>query len=359
MKRRLQAISRDLGASVGQAELRGLARSATEIEWLLLILVGIYIVTPGGAPLRPGFLAVAAALFAALSLSLRFLPRFRGQTRLKLGLQVFAMVAFTTAFLWSIDRPPGLLLILYLLPVIVCALTLGRWPTVAATVACALAFLAAAALRDPAEGLQGREIAELGIALGPFLLVAYVTAMLAHDIELARQRIRILSETDELTGLSNLRAFSRAHRQEHERAIRHARSYAILMMDLNGLKQINDGFGHEVGNRTLVMFANVIARLIRTTDAAARYGGDEFVVLLSETDSEQAQRVSHRIRSAASRCTIEAGGRMIRLSVSVGIAVFPADSDNPRELIVRADEAMYRDKRAAEGPAPGRRAVSA
>jgi diguanylate cyclase (GGDEF)-like protein len=103
----------------------------------------------------------------------------------------------------------------------------------------------------------------------------------------------------------------------------------------------------------------VIARLIRTTDAAARYGGDEFVVLLSETDSEQAQRVSHRIRSAASRCTIEAGGRMIRLSVSVGIAVFPADSDNPRELIVRADEAMYRDKRAAEGPAPGRRAVSA
>lgn len=350
MRPLLQALSKDLGSQIEQAELRGLARSVSEVEWLLLVLSAAYLITPGGEMVRPGLAVIAAILFAALSLALHFLPAFRAETRLKIAVQLLSMVAFITVFVYSIDRHPGSLLILYLLPVIVCALTLGRRPTFVLTLSSAVAFTLAAVWRDPSAGLAGREIAEIGIALAPFMLVAYVTAQLAHEIQLAKQRIRTLSETDELTGLMNMRAFARVHRLEHERARRHARSYAVVLMDLNGLKQINDSYGHDTGNRAIVLFANVIMRLIRTTDAAARYGGDEFLLLLSETDVEQASLVSQRIRAAVSRCAIDAGGQSLRLTVSVGTAVFPDDADDPRRLIEIADGVMYRDKHATRNP---------
>jgi len=346
MLHRLRALLQDLDADVDQAELRGLATNTTDGPILLLALAGLYMLTPGSELLRPVLMLGACVVFGIFSLTLRFLPRFRRETRLKISLDLVAMVVFTSVFLYSIDTRASLLLILYLLPIIISALTLGRWATLVVTVLSVLGFLLAAAFRDAATMPSGREVVELGIALAPFLLVAYVTALLAHEITTARQRIRVLSETDELTGLANLRAFSRLHRQEHDRALRHDRSYAVIVMDLNGLKAINDTHGHHVGDRAIILFANVIARLIRSTDAAARLGGDEFIVLLSESDAEQAARVMHRIRSATERSTIDVGGRMVRLSVSVGAAVFPADAENTRELIAAADEAMYRDKQA-------------
>lgn len=346
MLHRLKALSRDLDADVEQAELRGVARNTTDGAWLLLVLVGLYMLTPGSDLLRPALMVVASILFAAFSIVLRLMKRFRRETRLKISLEMLAMVGFITAFLFSVETRASLLLVLYLLPVIISALTLGRWATLGVTLASVVGFLLAATLRDPETLLVGRDLAELAIALAPFLLVAYVTASLAYEIAMAKQRIHTLSETDELTGLANLRAFSRLHRQEHERAVRHDRTYAILVMDLNNLKQINDAFGHDTGDRAIVLFANVIARLIRTTDIAARLGGDEFIVLLSETDAEQALRVMHRIRSATERCTIDVAGRMVRISVSVGAVTYPTDSEDPRELIAAADRAMYGDKSA-------------
>lgn len=346
--RRLMGLSLDLDTMVDQAELRGLARNTSDGAWLLLVLAGLYLLAPGSAISRPDLFMVSFGAFVVYASALRFLPRFRRETRLKIALELTGMIAFITAFLFSIETHASLLLILYLLPVIISALTLGRWPTLAVTLLSVFSFLLAAVLRQPGDVLTGREVVELGIALAPFLLVAYVTALLAHEIETAKERIRVLSETDELTGLANLRSFSRVHRQEHERAIRHHRPYSIIVMDLNGLKQINDTYGHHIGDRAIVLFANVIARLIRTTDAAARLGGDEFVVLLSETDAESAARVMHRIRGATERCTIEVGGHMVKLSVSVGGATFPQDTEDLRELIAAADQAMYRDKEARE-----------
>jgi len=340
----LQLLSKDRDAPVEQAEFRGLARNTSDGAWLLLALAGLYVVVPGSELIRPVLLAAASGIYVVFQASLRVLPRFRRETHAKVGVELLVMIVFTTVFLFSVQTRPSLLLALYLLPVIIAALALGRWPTLLATVLSVAGFLLAALLRDPTALPAGHQIVELGISLAPFILVAYVTALLAHEIDTAKQRIRTLSETDELTGLSNLRAFSRLHRQEHERAIRHHRSYSVIVMDLDGLKQINDRFGHEAGDRAIILFANVIARLIRTTDAAARLGGDEFVVLLAETDVEHAQRVMHRIRSAVERCSIEASGRMMRLSVSVGAASFPFDGQETRALIAAADRAMYADK---------------
>lgn len=342
----LRNFSRDLDADVDQAELRGLARNTTDGALLLLVLAGLYLLTPGSELLRPILAVVAFALFTLFSLALRFLPGFRRETRLKISLELVAMIVFTTAFLFSVETRASLLLILYLLPVIISALTLGRWATLTVTVLSTTGFLLAALLRDPSSPPVGREVVELGIALAPFLLVAYITALLAHEIATAKQHIRVLSETDELTGLGNLRAFSRLHRQEHERALRHERCYSVIAMDLNRLKEINDTFGHHIGDRAIILFANVIARLIRTTDTAARLGGDEFVALLSETDAEQAARVMHRIRSATERSTFDVGGRIVRLSVSIGAATFDGGTETPQELIAAADQAMYRDKQA-------------
>lgn len=258
--------------------------------------------------------------------------------------QLVAMIGFISVLLFSVALPAGLLLILYLVPIIIAALVLGRWPTLVVTCLSVLAFLLAALARHPAMLSSGRELVEMIIALAPFLLVAYVAALLAHEIETAKQRIQALAETDELTGLSNLKAFSRLHRQEHERAMRHRRPYSVILIDLNGLKRINDDFGPEHGDRAIVLCANVIARLIRATDAAARFGGDEFVVLLSETDAESAKRVTNRIRSATERCLIDVDGKLLRLAINVGVASFPDDAGEAREIISAADKAMFHDK---------------
>lgn len=344
MTPRFSDLSKDLDAEVDPGELRGLAGNTTDGAFFLLVLAGLYLMTPGSELLRPGLAALAFTLFALFALALRMVPRFRRGTRLKISLELVAMVIFTSVFLYSVETRASLLLMLYLLPIIICALTLGRWATLAVTLLSVTGFLLAALLRDPSAMPAGREVVELGIALAPLLMVAYITAVLAHEIATAKQHIRVLSETDELTGLANLRAFSRLHRQEHERARRHERAYTIVAMDLNGLKQINDSFGHHAGDRAIILFANVIARLIRGTDAAARLGGDEFVVLLSETNADQAARVMHRIRSATERSTLDAGGRIVRLSVSIGAATFAADAEDPRDLLAAADRAMYRDK---------------
>lgn len=359
MRNLRQAFTRDLGTEIDRAELRGFARSVSEVEWLLLVLVAIYLVAPGSA-VENQVLAVAAwMVFALVSLLLRFLPTFRRQTRLKIAVQTFFMLAFITAFIFAVERKGGHLLSFYLLPVIVSALTLGRWVTLTVVVLAAVGFFTASLLSVPAALLTVGLVMELGVQLAPFLLVAMVTSMLAYEMEIAKSRIRTLSETDELTGLYNVRAFSRILKREHDRAIRHRRTYSVLMIDLNGLKQINDTHGHEAGNRAIILVANVIARLIRSTDAAARYGGDEFVVLLSETDATHSGIVAKRIAHSIRRATIEVEGSMIRPSASVGVATFPDDGDEPRELLVKADNAMYRAKeeakaRSAPRPEPAR-----
>jgi diguanylate cyclase (GGDEF)-like protein len=343
---RLRPLLRDLLDAVDGAAFRGLARSAADGSWLLLLLAALYMLAPGSVVVRPVLLLAAAALLAAIAVSARISPRLRPGSRLTTLGQLVAMIVFISVFLVSTALPAALLLILYLVPVIIAALVLGRWPAFAVTGLSVIALLTAATLRHPAMWSSGRELVELIIALAPFLLMACVAALLAHEVETAKQRIQVLSETDELTGLSNLRAFSRLHRQEHERAMRHRRPYSVIMVDLNGLKRINDDFGPEHGDRAIVLCANVIARLIRATDAAARCGGDEFVVLLSETDPESARRVTNRIRSAAERCLIDVEGKLVRLAINAGVASFPDDAEEAREVISVADQAMVRDKEA-------------
>jgi diguanylate cyclase (GGDEF)-like protein len=133
--------------------------------------------------------------------------------------------------------------------------------------------------------------------------------------------------------------------QEILRAGRSGRAFALLMLDLDGLKAANDRFGHASGDQLLHAVAETLSRDIRVTDLAARYGGDEFVILLPETDLAGAMLVADKVRIDVSRLALPHDGQVVRTSCSIGVVTFPDDGRTSTELMRRADLAMYEAKR--------------
>lgn len=343
MKKRIgAALIGDVGEEIEQDQLRGFARSVAEVEWLLLILVLLFLLAPGTVVSDRQQVTAALVVFGLFIVVFRYLNFYRRQTRLKIAIETLVMIAFTTAVLEPSGGHDSPLLNLYLLPIIVAALTLGKWTTLLFVALITVCYLYAGA--DPSVMFSLGWFSQLMAKVAPFMLVAFITTMLANDIHIAKSRIHALSETDELTGLYNMRAFARLHRREHDKAVRHGRPYAILVIDMDNLKQINDVFGHEAGNKAIVLVANVIARLVRNTDVAARYGGDEFVVLLSEADGNHAAKVGQRIRNSIQNTSLDVEGRMLRASASVGVAAYPKDGKDMKDLVVKADHDMYKVK---------------
>ena len=333
---------RDISEDIEQDEIKGFARSVAEVEWLLLILVMLYLLAPGILVENRDRVIAILVGFAAFTLLFRYLNFYKRQTRLKIAIETLVMIGFTTAVLVPTGGPASPLLTLFLLPIIVAALTLGKWFSLSLVGLVSLCYIYVAAKTHGDVSLAS--FSTLMVALSPFLLVAFITTMLASDIHIARGRIKSLSETDELTGLLNMRAFSRIHRREHDKAERYGRSYTVMLIDMDDLKKTNDKHGHDAGNRAIVLVANVIARIIRNTDVAARYGGDEFVVLLSEAGLGEAEDIARRIRNSIQNTSLEYQGQMVRTSVSVGLANYPEDGSDPRQIVVKADHEMYRHK---------------
>jgi len=174
-------------------------------------------------------------------------------------------------------------------------------------------------------------------------------ATLAISAASAHAAVRRLSVTDELTGLYNARHFATRLRDEVERAKRTSRPLALIIVDSDALKIVNDRFGHDEGNRLLVSIARTIQQHVRTSDVVARFGGDEFMVLQPDADSEGAAAVAERIRVAISaQIGRTQSGEQVNGTVSIGVAAFPqhaATPDSEDELFRRADRALYEAKR--------------
>jgi diguanylate cyclase (GGDEF)-like protein len=186
--------------------------------------------------------------------------------------------------------------------------------------------------------------------LAPYLLVAYLTTALSADITEAREHIENLAQTDALTGLFNVRRFNEIWQREHAACERDQKPYALLMIDMDKLKDINDDFGHDGGNSALMLVAQCLQRSIRGTDFAARFGGDEFAVLLPGASPDVAEAVVKRVRHNVYKTTLDLRSRMIRCSVSIGVANHPKDGRDMRELLSIADGNMYRDKELRRAP---------
>jgi diguanylate cyclase (GGDEF)-like protein len=216
---------------------------------------------------------------------------------------------------------------------------------------------------------------EVSTALGrdPGLRVAAVDFLSNVESLLRNPKIVEMSQfeetersaiTDPLTGLYNRRYLRTAMRREVRRSHRYGIVFSLLMLDLDEFKNVNDQYGHMLGDLVLRRVSRVIRRSVREADIACRYGGEEFAVLFPETDRLGTYTVADRIRKgvAASFCERPTGGRRIPMTVSGGIASFPDDGRESSTLVARADETLYRAKRAGRNrvvlhPAERRRSV--
>jgi diguanylate cyclase (GGDEF)-like protein len=177
------------------------------------------------------------------------------------------------------------------------------------------------------------------------LVETLAPAAVALDNAMRIARAEELSVTDDLTSLYNSRYLSQVLRRETKRATRNRRPLSILFIDLDGFKSINDRHGHLCGSKALVEAADVIRSSARETDMIARYGGDEFAVLLPDTGSDGAVAVGERIRErVAAHGFLESDGLRIRLTASVGVATLPDVATTVEDLVRAADMAMYRVK---------------
>lgn len=183
--------------------------------------------------------------------------------------------------------------------------------------------------------LSGREVStEEGNRDGYEIIVEDVTKQCELENDLRQQAAR-----DPLTDLANYRHLVAVLDGEIRRSKRTGREFALLLFDLDGLKQINDRYGHMTGSEALRRVADVLASGCRNIDTAARFGGDEFAVVLPETDMESAKLVADRLCD-----NLANDGRHPKLSMSVGVAIYPMDGDAIETLLPAADTALYRMK---------------
>lgn len=176
-------------------------------------------------------------------------------------------------------------------------------------------------------------------------LTTPIAAALSNSVRVAEAER--LSQTDELTRLHNARYLRQFLVNEMKRARRFGSKISALFLDLDDFKTVNDLHGHLVGSHALMEVASVILPSVRDTDCVVRYGGDEFVVILPETSVHEAVRVADRIRAKIERHRFTGGRRLqIRITSSIGLAVFPDDALSPHQLISCADRAMYAAKAA-------------
>jgi diguanylate cyclase (GGDEF)-like protein/PAS domain S-box-containing protein len=173
----------------------------------------------------------------------------------------------------------------------------------------------------------------------------------AIAIENARlfQQVQHLAITDPLTGLHNRRYFFEASRREFERARRYQHPLALLMLDIDHFKMVNDTCGHLAGDHVLVTLAARCMENLRTVDISARYGGEEFVFLLPETGIERATQVANRLRTAIMETPIDTGEKQISISVSLGLAELDEDCIDLQALVARSDMALYGAKETGRG----------
>ena len=179
---------------------------------------------------------------------------------------------------------------------------------------------------------------------------------LVEEISLLRAKVARLQERveqldqlahqDSLINLPNRRGFMRELERLISRVDRYGINAAMLFVDLDGLKMINDTFGHRAGDESLIQVAELLSKGVRHSDVVARIGGDEFGILLESSDENDAQETAVRLIDQISACEVTHDGEALPLSVAIGVGMIDA-LDTPDSVMERADEAMYRRKAAA------------
>jgi diguanylate cyclase (GGDEF)-like protein len=180
----------------------------------------------------------------------------------------------------------------------------------------------------------------------------------SEHLERLSENLRHIAYHDSLTGLHNHRYFHEQLPHEFERAQRYDHRLSVIMLDMDHFKEVNDRYGHLMGDQLLTFLGRLISENIRASDIAARYGGDEFAVILPETDLNSAQATADKLRQVISGRRDWGGGLLVgvALDVSAGVAEYPTTAASSEDLLLQADRALYasRSRRRATPTRPSR-----
>jgi len=325
------------------ADLRNFFRTAAEVNWLLIILVLLYHFYKGTAEDNVPAVFAGLIVFAFVTIALHYLRLFPNPTRGLLAVESWIMIAFITWVLYFTGGLENALVNLYYLPIVVSALTLGQVATLLqlGLVATCYVFLGAS---DVTPTLTSAFVGTLAAQLAPMMLIAYITTMLSADIVSALARVKLISETDELTGVFNVRAFNALATQEFRQAARYQRGLSVMMIDSDDLKRVNDSYGHEAGDQLIRAVVAGVRESIKSSDVVARYGGDEFVCLFPGAPPDGAAGIGERIRRRVADTPLGIDGKRVPISVSIGVASYPAHGEKFEAVLRNADKALYVSK---------------
>jgi diguanylate cyclase (GGDEF)-like protein len=342
------------GGTSGRALEPAATDGTLRVVWWLTITIVIL-----GVGMSGSFAGDQAAIFllgaAAVCAVVLFheLPVTIGRSRLARVGEAVAAVALIGGLLALTGFASSPFTMLFALVAVAAALASGPRAGLG-TAGVATITYAVVLLADPMIASYGPEDAlRLSIGIVATWLLAFVAiAYAAHQRRTVAQAIA-LSQTDPLTGLFNRSQLFVTLEREVSRTRRSDRGFCVLMIDLDGLKAINDTIGHLRGDDVLRTVGTIITGSIRTVDSAYRFGGDEFVVLLPETDIVGAFVVAEKIRAGTEEIGVTIGGLEDLTSVSIGLVSHPEDGLTAEELMAAADRAMYQAKRLGKNQISG------
>jgi diguanylate cyclase (GGDEF)-like protein len=322
-----------------KARYAGYDRIIGIIAWLLIALVALDVsLFPIGreGSLCLGLCCLAFFCYQALS------GRLRSNGRLKVSLDLVLLLFFVVAVCWFTGKTASPFVSVIYLILMATSLTLGRRITYLMATLAAASYILLASAQTP---VFGEQLAGRVVELLLFTLIAHLGALLSGEAEIARAEVERLSLTDDLTELHNMRSFETLALQQEKLSKRYHRPFVICMIDADNLKQVNDRYGHLAGTELIKWTAHIIRENTRTCDVAARFGGDEFIIMYHDHAKEQILPAVERIVRAMAKNPFSFEGQLIESTLSAGVASFPADGPDLRSVIKRADEAMYLSKR--------------
>ncbi len=299
----------------------------------------------GLVDLARGIMSIALTEFAFAALALFLIPVFKKTKHLRLW-SLALLLPFFSLILWVMSSPSDILgtdlMWIQTIPVF-SYLVLGR----KAGVWCSL-FFVSLCIWFYAQRLEGMDTASLVGSVLNLLVCTTVIQVFAHIYERNREveatRLLELASTDQLTGLANRLNFEHAFTKYLATAKRHELALSLALLDLDYFKQVNDRFGHSVGDRALVHAANLLQRHVRDSDLLARFGGEEFVVVMLGCSRQNCIEKINSLRENLVASPMQIADKDIALSFSAGVATLGADGSDLETLINNADRRLYQAK---------------
>jgi diguanylate cyclase (GGDEF)-like protein len=325
-----------------QQRFKGYDRIMGNISWLLIALVALAIrVMPAPDHTSSVFLVVLCLLLFFYNVNARYGMFSRRYSQFKTFIDLLVFLAFIVAVCWYTGKLTSPFLSLLYLVLMAAALTQGRRITylMAGLAISSYVLLASADFREINYYLTHV------LELFPYMLIAHLGALLADETENARREVERLSLTDDITGLNNMRNFFMLADVQARMAKRYNRKFVICMIDADGLKKINDLYGHLAGTELIRQVASLITGNIRSSDICARYGGDEFVVMFNETTKSEVIAAVERLITNMAAVAFPFEGDLISSTISAGLAGFPDDGPDVKTVTANADLALYVSKR--------------